>query len=85
MISFDHTSTFVLDIRDYNIDVNHKQSDMRLPFAYLKRFIKEIPKDKVHVIAGDRVELNLGLRYLMGKGYRVVSYQIINYPCKEKM
>ncbi|GGA72070.1 hypothetical protein GCM10008025_14860 [Ornithinibacillus halotolerans] len=82
----DKTSTVVLDIRDYNIDVNQSQnrSDMRIPYAYLKRFIQEIPHQKIHVIANDRLELNLGLRYLRSKGYQVASYQLSNCPCREK-
>jgi hypothetical protein len=80
----DKTSTVVLDIRDYNIDVNQYQSDLRIPYAYLKRFIQEIPKDNIHVIANDRLELNLGVRYLLAKGYQVASYQISNCPCRDK-
>lgn len=76
--------TVVLDIRDYNIDVNHDQSDMHIPYAYLKRFIQEIPRQKLHVIAYDRLELNLGLRYLKSRGYQVASYQINNCPCRDK-
>ena len=80
----DKASTVVLDIRDYNIDVNHNQSDMRVPYAYLKRFIQEIPNEKLHVIANDRLELNLGIRYLSNKGYHVTSYQISSCPCSGK-
>lgn len=81
----DKTNTVVLDIRDYNIEANHNQSDMRIPYAYLRRHIREIPHyQKLHVIANDRLELNLGLRYLLKKGYQIVSYQISNCPCRNK-
>nr|WP_318281014.1 sulfurtransferase [Paenibacillus bovis] len=73
----------ILDIRDYNVEAHHQQSDIRIPHAYLKRFINEIPNQKLHVIANDRLELNLGLRFLLSKGYRVSSYQISNCPCKD--
>lgn len=83
-VNLEQSNAFVLDIRDYNVDTNHKESDFRLPYAYLKRFIQEIPKQKLHVIASDRLELNLGLRYLLSKGYHVVGYQLSNCPCKNK-
>lgn len=83
-IGDDKLGSVVLDLRDYNIDVNHNQSDFRVPYAYLKRFIQEIPYQQLHVIANDRLELNLGVRYLKSKGYRVVSYQLSNCPCKGK-
>ncbi|WP_052345908.1 hypothetical protein [Paucisalibacillus sp. EB02] len=80
----DKTSIIVLDIRDYNIDVNQDQSNLRIPYAYLKRFIQVIPNQNIHVIANDRLELNLGVRYLLAKGYQVASYQISNCPCRDK-
>lgn len=83
-IGHDKTSAVVLDIRDYNIDVNHIKSDMRIPYAYLKRFNGEIPNEKLHVIANDRLELNLGVRYLVSKGYHVASYQLSSCPCGNK-
>ncbi|KRG11542.1 sulfurtransferase [Virgibacillus soli] len=80
----DKSSTVVLDIRSYNIDIHHRQSDMRIPYAYLKRFKQEIPRKKLHVIANDRLELHLGIRYLLSKGYDITSYQISNCPCRDK-
>lgn len=38
---------------------------------------------KINVIANDRLELNLGLRYLRSKGYQVASYYISNCPCRK--
>lgn len=69
---------FILDIRAYNETYHPVQSDMQIPYAYLKRYQKEIPHQELHVIANDRLELNLGLRFLVGKGYRVTSYEIVN-------
>lgn len=80
----DKTSTVVLDIRDYTIDDNQNLSDMRIPYAYLRRFIQEVPNKKIHVIANDRLELNLGVRYLLKKGYHVASYQLNDCPCTDK-
>jgi hypothetical protein len=81
---FKKTSNVVVDIRDYNIGVNNNQSDIRIPYAYLKRYIREIPMQKLHVIANDRLELNLGIRLLRSKGYQVDSYHIVNCPCSKK-
>lgn|SRR5690625_4735264 len=78
----DNTSVMIVDLRDYNIGTRDNQSDMRIPYAYLKRFIQEIPKQQLHVIANDRLELHLGVRYLKSKGYQVGSYQISNCPCR---
>ncbi|MEN2767996.1 sulfurtransferase [Ornithinibacillus xuwenensis] len=80
----DKTSTVVVDIRDYNIGMGNHPSDLRIPYAYLKRFIQEIPNRKLHVIANDRLELNLGVRYLVSKGYQVDSYQLSNCSCGNK-
>ena len=80
----DHTNAVIVDLRDYNIDPKDDQSDMRIPYAYLKRSIQEIPKQQLHVIANDRLELHLGVRYLISKGYQVASYQISNCPCRSK-
>lgn len=75
----------VLDIRDYNEVGNNPDNEFQIPYAYLKRFKEEIPSDELlHVVARDRLELNLGLRYLLSKGYQVMSYEINNCPCSKK-
>lgn len=75
----------ILDIRDYNESRNDSpKGTLTIPYAYLSRFYKEISHNKVHVIVSDRLELNLGVRFLRRKGFNVISYEIINYPCREK-
>nr|WP_223305306.1 sulfurtransferase [Peribacillus butanolivorans] len=76
-------SAILLDIRAYN----QKQDDinrdaLNIPYAYLKRFNKEIPHENIHVIASDKLEVNLGLRFLIGKGIKVTSYEISDCVCK---
>jgi len=56
----------VVDIRHYH-EV-HDSGGLVIPYAYLKRFYSEIPQGSVHLIAGDRVESNLGVRFLRKKG-----------------
>jgi hypothetical protein len=74
-----------LDIRDYN-EVNKTDDYMTLhiPYAYLKRFYKDIPKNDIHLIAQDPLELNLGIRFLERKGFKVISYSLSNCPCDQK-
>lgn len=43
-IGDDRPGTVVLDLMDNIMNVNHNQSDMRIPYAYLKRFILEIKR-----------------------------------------
>ncbi|GFZ75918.1 hypothetical protein GCM10010978_16910 [Compostibacillus humi] len=78
-----NSSSLVLDIRDYNT-AQTEDSDLRIPYAYLKRYIREIPKKKLHVVANDRLELNLGLRYLKSKGFEIESFEISSCPCTGK-
>ncbi|KRD99857.1 sulfurtransferase [Bacillus sp. Root239] len=72
----------VVDIRHY-----HEVRDsigIVIPYAYLKRFYSEIPQGSVHLIAEDRVELNLGVRFLRKKGFEVRSYELAACKCKSK-
>ncbi|MGE7763053.1 sulfurtransferase [Peribacillus sp. NPDC097895] len=73
----------LLDIRAYN----HKRDQgdkevLNIPYAYLKRFNEEIPHENIHLIASDKLEVNLGLRFLMRKGIKVTSYEISDCVCK---
>lgn len=80
--SKDH-SAILLDIRAYNqkqVDIN--RDALNIPYAYLKRFNNEIPHENIHVIASDKLEVNLGLRFLIGKGIKVTSYEISDCVCK---
>ncbi|WJF85446.1 sulfurtransferase [Bacillus subtilis] len=75
----------ILDIRHYNDVANFSDNIiLNIPYAYLKRFYLEIPRDKIHIIARDRVELNLGVRFLKRKGIHVNSYELATCKCKNK-
>ncbi|WP_289324640.1 sulfurtransferase [Peribacillus sp. ACCC06369] len=68
----------LLDIRAFN----HKCDDvdkevLNIPYAYLKRFNEVIPHENIHVIASDKLEVNLGLRFLIGKGIKVTRLVIV--------
>jgi hypothetical protein len=81
----DHNA-IILDIRDYQVSGNDVSYEtLKIPYGYLKRYNKEISHNKIHVIASDRLELNLGLRFLLRKGFEVSSYEIMNCPCGKKV
>lgn len=83
--AFMDKNTITLDIRDYNEAGNDlTQDSLQIPYAYLRRFNNEIPNGNIHVIASDRLELNMGLRFLIRKGFTVISYEIADFPCKQK-
>ncbi|MFS8604239.1 sulfurtransferase [Priestia megaterium] len=69
----------IVDIRHYH-EV-HDSKGLVMPYAYLKRFYSEIPQGSVHVIAEDRVELNLGVRFLRKKDFQVRSYELAACKC----
>lgn len=76
------STIIVLDIQDYNETSTYsEEGTLNIPFAYLKRFYLEIPQGKIHVIAEDKLELNLGLRFLIKKGFTINSYELTKYPC----
>jgi rhodanese-related sulfurtransferase len=69
----------VVDIREYNQSYRHPiPKSINIPIAYLKRNYQEIESKKVHVIASDHLEKNMGIRLLRKKGFKVMSYTIIN-------
>lgn len=70
---------FVIDVRDYNESYT-KQIDaaVNIPIAYLNRHYKEIPKRDIHIIGSNRLEKNVGIRFLRQKGFQVTSCTIIN-------
>lgn len=61
---------FILDIRTYNNRKNEIERDsmLNIPYAKLERYNKEIPSVNLHVVASDRMELNLGIRLMASKG-----------------
>ncbi|MDX8367413.1 sulfurtransferase [Cytobacillus sp. IB215665] len=79
-----HQEKFTLvDIRDYN--VSHKfpyKNAVNVPIAYLKRNYNDLPKNDVHIIASDKIEKNMGIRFLRSKGYKIISYTMTDCTCK---
>ncbi|MDL4840433.1 rhodanese-like domain-containing protein [Aquibacillus rhizosphaerae] len=72
-----------LDIRDYNSSAKQEvEGSIVMPVAYLKRYYKEIPSKELVVIASDRTEKNLGIRFLHNKGFKVIGYTLTSCKCE---
>ena len=68
----------VIDVRDYNESYKYPiKRAINIPIGYLKRNLKEIPKGDLHVVVSSSLEKNFAIRYLRHKGFRVVSYTVI--------
>jgi hypothetical protein len=75
----DSDTVDVIDLRDYNESYRDPiREAMNLPIAYLNRHYKEIPKGTLHVIASNRLEKNIGIRFFRKKGFQVVGYTLID-------
>jgi hypothetical protein len=76
--------TLIVDLRDYHIAAKFPIKEaFVLPFAYLKRYHKQLKGKKLYVVAPDTVVRNLSIRFLKGKGYEVLGYCIVE--CQDKM
>ncbi|MFX3624810.1 MAG: rhodanese-like domain-containing protein [Ectobacillus sp.] len=72
----------ILDIRDYNESSHDPIAHaLNIPYAYLPRFYKDIPAKPVHVVASQKLDRNLGIRFLTKKGFEVKSYSLTECPC----
>lgn len=69
----------VLDVRDYNESYKEPiKGSFNIPIAYLKRYVREIPKGDLIVIVSSSIEKNMGIRFLRKKGFNVIGYTMIN-------
>lgn len=84
VIELQESTSVVVDLRDYNVSAKKPLTGaINIPIAYLKRYYREIPNKKVHVIANDHLEKNMGVRLLRKKGFKVVSYTLNDCPCNQ--
>jgi hypothetical protein len=68
----------VLDLRDYQSTFNEPiPGSTNIPYSYLRRYYKEIPKRKLLIIATDALEKNLAIRFLLKKKFLVFGFKII--------
>jgi rhodanese-related sulfurtransferase len=77
----------IIDVRDFNESYKDPITGAaNIPIAYLKRNMKEIPNDILHVVGSSVIEINIGIRFLRQKGFRVDGYTILEnnpLPMKE--
>ena len=77
----------IIDVRDFNESYkNPITGAANIPIAYLKRNLKDIPNDLLHVVGSSDIEINIGIRFLKQKGFRVNGYTILEnnpLPMKE--
>ncbi|MFD3449699.1 hypothetical protein ACFDTO_34565 [Microbacteriaceae bacterium 4G12] len=73
----------ILDSRDYT-ESSHENipGAIQIPYAYLARHYREIPKEPIHLIASNTVNRNLSIRFLKGKGFNIQSYSLTQCTCK---
>lgn len=73
----DLTTLIKIDVRDYNESYKSPvKGAINVPVAYLKRYYFEIPSKELIVVASNRLDKNVGIRFLRTKGFKVVGYTI---------
>lgn len=76
--------SIMVDLRDYPLAAkNPILGAISIPIAYLNRYNTEITGIKVHVIASNQLEKNIGIRLLRKKGFNVIGYMLTDCPCKK--
>lgn len=72
-----HEDAILVDLRDYQDSAKDPvHGAINIPCGYLKRYIKEIPKKQIVIIASNEVEKNFGARLLKKYGFNVKGYTI---------
>ncbi|MEH7438648.1 sulfurtransferase [Neobacillus drentensis] len=75
----------LLDLRDYQTSSKEViPNSVNLPYAYLKRYYKEIPKKKLLIIASDSIEKNLAIRFLKKRKFSIYGFIILDEKRREK-
>lgn len=74
----------IIDVRDYNESYKDKSKEsIHIPIAYLKRYVKEIPNSKLHIIASNPLEKNISVRFLRKQGYQIIGYTLKDCDCRK--
>jgi rhodanese-related sulfurtransferase len=75
---------FILDLRNYQSTYNDPiQGSLNIPYSYLKRYSKEIPKKELFIIASDFIEKNLAIRFLLKRKFSIYGFIILDQKNKE--
>jgi rhodanese-related sulfurtransferase len=74
----------LLDLRDYHSTFNEPiEGSLNIPFSYLRRYHKEIPKSNLIIIASDFIEKNLAIRFLLRRKFSISGFIILDDKVKE--
>lgn len=74
----------ILDIRDYQSTFNGPIEDsLNIPYPYLKRYYREIPKGNLIIVASDLIEKNLAIRFLLKRNFSISGFIILDGQRKE--
>lgn len=77
IISNEHT--ILLDLRDYQTTSKEPiPGSINIPYAYLKRYNKEIPNKPLIIVASDTIEKNLAIRFLLKRRFKILGYLIVD-------
>jgi rhodanese-related sulfurtransferase len=69
----------LLDLRDYQTTSKQPVSgSINIPYAYLKRYNKEIPNKPLIIVASDTIEKNLAIRFLIKRGFKILGYYLMD-------
>ncbi|WML60496.1 sulfurtransferase [Neobacillus sp. PS2-9] len=75
----DHGELLLLDLRDYQTSSKKViPNSINIPYAYLKRYYKEIPNKKLLIIASDSIEKNLAIRFLRKRQFSIHGFMILD-------
>ncbi|MCQ6274267.1 hypothetical protein JMM81_04660 [Bacillus sp. V3B] len=76
----------VVDVRDYNLSYKDPiQGSINIPVAYLKRNFHEVSNSKIIVVASNRLEKNISIRFLKNKGCKVMGYTLTDCICTQEV
>jgi rhodanese-related sulfurtransferase len=75
----------LLDLRDYqSTSKDSIPNAINIPYAYLKRYYREIPSKRILVVATDMIEKNLAIRFLRKRKFVIHGFIIFNDKGSEK-
>ncbi|MFF2876062.1 hypothetical protein ACFVR2_07020 [Gottfriedia sp. NPDC057991] len=76
-------STQIIDVRDYN-ESNKMPiiNALNIPIGYLKRSYVDISNNEIHIVASNKLEKNISIRFLRKKGFKIIGYSLTTCDCK---
>jgi len=81
----DNGELLLLDLRDYQTSSHEViPNSVNIPYAYLKRYYKEIPNKKLLIIASDSIEKNLAIRFLRKRHFSIKGFMILDEKRSDK-